>query len=126
MKTTVWAGSGLIIINQFGSREGQVMRYDGIGMGGPFGALVMFGLATFMLFVLAAWIHSKKPKESEATSEFIVNVGVKAIYLAIVIIFSLVIALVPAKLFDLQGWSFLAAGAIVFVCVLIWEAKKGR
>lgn len=101
------------------------MRYDGIGMGGPLGALVIFGLAAFMLFVLAAWIHSTKPKESEAASEFMVNVGVKAIYLAIVTIFSLVIALVPAKLFDLQGWGFLAAGAIIFVCALIWEEKKG-
>lgn len=49
----------------------QGMRYDGIGMGGPFGGLVMLGLAVFGLFILAA-------------------------------------------------------GAIIFVGVLVWEIKKGN
>lgn len=102
------------------------MRYDGIGMGGPLGGLVMFGLAVFVLFILVAQIHSKKPKESEATFGFIVNVGMKAIYIAIAALVSLAAALIPAKLFDLQGWSFLAAGAIIFVGVLVWETKKGN
>ena|SRR5690554_2221849 len=100
------------------------MRYDGIGMGGPFGGLVMFGLAVFVLFVLAAWIHSKKPKESEAAFEFIFNVGAKAIYLAIAAFISLALALIPAKIFDLQGWGFLTVGGIIFVGVLVWETKK--
>lgn len=97
------------------------MRYDGIGMGGPFGALVMFGLAVLGLLLFAAWVHSMKPKETEAIFAFTVNVCTKAIYLAIAALFSLAIALIPAKFFDLQGGVYLTTGAIIFVGLLIWQ-----
>ncbi|PXX97354.1 hypothetical protein [Halomonas sp. LBP4] len=101
-------------------RRDFFMRYDGIGMGGPGGFLVMLLLAGLVLFMVVGWGLNKKPRLVESIFNGPFSLVSVVVQLTILAIASAAITLPVSGILSLDAsetriaWGFVAA-ALYFV-----------